>query len=95
MKKKMKYLVLFVITLFFIELGSLAVYLIVNGKIFSFKRIDRKRERVILQSRETGDLKVGGRRVPWNVSIHPYFGFGKPVGFNFLEETNDNQNIIV
>jgi len=43
----------------------------------------------MIDSQQVGDLKVDGVRVPWNVSIHPYFGFGKPRGFDFLENKDD------
>ena len=84
-----KWLLLLVFVYVAIEVSSFAMYSLVRGHLFSFSAINNKRSEVIVESQQVGDLKVDGVRVPWDVSIHPYFGFGKPGGFHFLEDKDD------
>jgi len=84
-----KWVFLLVFVYMALEVSSFTMYSLVKGRVFSFKEINNTRQAVTTDTQQVGDLRVDGVRVPWNVSIHPYFGFGKPSGLYFLENKND------
>jgi hypothetical protein len=82
-------LVVLLLTLLSIELISYASYFIVSGHSFSFSEVKAARRSVIENDPSEDGFEVAGLKIPWNVPIHPYYGFGKPEGFNFLENPDD------
>ncbi len=90
MSKLTKYGVLILVAYFLMEATSFMFFSIIRNEIFSFRKVRQHQKEIIANSSSEG-LKLNDTRVPWNVSLHPYFGFGKPAppGFDFLENPND------
>ena len=82
-------LVVLLLTLLFIELISFSSYFIVAKQSFSLTEISAARARIIESVPGDEGFEVAGLKIPWDVPIHPYYGFGKPAGFNFLEQPDD------
>ena len=89
--KLFRALILIFIIYLLLELTSFIAFFIINRRLFSLQDTIEKRDRIILDVQVIGDLKVAGLNVPWNVPIHPFYGFGKPSGFDFL--TTDNHDV--
>ena len=85
-----KYGILILLAYFFLEATSFLFFFISHKEVFSFRKV-RQHQNGILANSISDDLNLNDTRVPWNVSLHPYFGFGKPApsGFDFLENPND------
>ena len=88
-KKWILALLVLLLTLLFIELISFTSFFIVTRQVFSFTEVNAARARIIENVPGDEGFEVAGLRIPWNVPIHPYYGFGKPEGFNFLQQPDD------
>ena len=90
MSKLKKYGILILVAYFLIEATSFLFFSVIHNEIFSFRKV-RQHQNEILANYSSEGLKLNDTRVPWNVSLHPYFGFGNPAppGFDFLENPND------
>ena len=90
MSKLKKYGILILVAYFLMEATSFLFFSIIHNEIFSFRKVRQHQNEILANSSSEG-LKLNDTRVPWNVSLHPYFGFGKPAppGFDFLENPND------
>jgi len=80
---------LLLLTLLMIEIASFIVYGIVSKQLFSFSDLNTQRNLIIQNVPSDDGFEVGGVKIPWNVPIHPYYGFGTPKGFDFLQQAND------
>ena len=91
---------LLLITIVILEIASFTVYSIVTKRFFSFTDLNTQRSLIVENAPADEGFEVGGLKIPWNVPIHPYYGFGKPSGFDFLQQPadgvqNDPNGIIV
>jgi len=80
---------LLLMTLLFIEIISFLAYGIATNQFFSFADLSSKRSLIVQNVPADEGFVVGGLKVPWKVPIHPYYGFGKPQGFDFLQQPDD------
>jgi hypothetical protein len=100
MKKYIKLIFLVIFAYILMEVVSFTIYSLNYREFFSFNSVKNLRDSVI-NSFNPQDLKLTQVRVPWNVTPHPYLGFGNPVpkGFDFLQnqksEIQDDPNGIV
>ena len=81
--------VLVLLTLLLIEITSFAAYGIVTKQLFSFADLSSQRGMIAENAPTDEGFEVGGVKIPWNVPIHPFYGFGKPSGFDFLQQPNN------
>jgi hypothetical protein len=88
MSKLKKYGILILVAYFLMEATSFLFFSIIHNEIFSFRKV-RQHQNEILANSSSEDLKLNDTRVPWNVSLHPYFGLSSPSRFRFLENPND------
>ena len=89
-KKRLVYgMVLLLLTIAFIEFASFMAYVIVTRQSLSLADLDTARARIIENVPTDDGFEVAGLEIPWNVPIHPYYGFGNPEGFNFLQQPDD------
>jgi hypothetical protein len=100
-KKRLAYgVILLLLTLAFIEFSSFMVYFIVTKQPVSLADLSTARSHIIENVPTEDGFEVGGLKVPWDVPIHPYYGFGRPEGFDFLQQPdervqNDPNGVIV
>jgi hypothetical protein len=80
---------LLLMTLLIIELISFLAYGAATNRLFSFTDLNSKRSLIVQNVPTDEGFVVGGLKVPMNVPIHPYYGFGKPQGFDFLQQPDD------
>ena len=88
--KILKWLFLVILTYCLLEACSFFGYSILKRSFFSLGDSLERKGKVIsnVQILRNSKLKVMGLDVPWNVPIHPYYGFGDPPGFSFLANRN-------
>lgn len=84
---KVGFLIVFTIVL--VELVSFLAYLVIYRHSFSYSDVIAARSRLLEDPDAEDDLGVGGMALPYDVDIHPYYGFGKPSGFDFLTDDTD------
>ena len=78
--------ILIVVTFVLLELTSYLAYFIIYRHPYSHGDVIASRARVLEDSSDGDAFQVGGVAVPFNVDIHPYYGFGEPSGFDFLTD---------
>jgi hypothetical protein len=88
-KRTANYAGLLLITLILMESVSFIAYGIVTQQFFLFSDITAKRSQIIRNAPDDDGFEVAGLKIPWDVPIHPYYGFGRPGGFRFLQYPDD------
>jgi hypothetical protein len=81
-------LALLVLVLGGFELGSFAAFRLATGRWFSWND-QRARRAEILGTPEAERFVAAGVAVPWDVRIHPYYGFGEPPAVRSAEAGRD------
>ena len=89
-KKRVVYsVILLTLTVALIEFVSFVTYWVATKEPFSFSYLTAKRNKIVENAPSDEGFEVAGLKIPWDVPIQPYYGFGKPDGFDFLQQPED------